>query len=115
MIRISFSAASKRAIILRSTDLQGRIWCEECGAECRSRADYEIDHCVPEGIQPANDNRGPLRANDGKLLCLVCHDRKTRRDVFEIAKAKRMGKRHRVVGKGQTEVARRFGVRQEPD
>ena len=40
---------------------------------------------------------------------------KTRRDVFEIAKAKRLGTSHRVVGKGQTEVARRFGVKQEPD
>ena len=115
MIRISFSAASKRAIILRSTDMKGRVFCEECGAECLTRVDYEIDHCVPEGIQPANDNRRTLDADDGKLLCLKCHDRKTRRDVFEIAKAKRLGKSHRVVGKGLTEVARRFGVKQEPD
>jgi hypothetical protein len=35
--------------------------------------------------------------------------------VFEIAKAKRLGKSHRVVGKGSTEIARRFGMRQEPD
>ena len=113
MIRIAFSSASKRTIVLRATDMKGRVWCEECGAECLSRADYEIDHCVPEGVQPANDNRGPLTANDGKLLCLKCHDRKTRRDVFEIAKMKRMGTKHRVVGRGPTEVARRFSVKQQ--
>ena len=115
MIRLPFTKAAQRAIILRSTDLKGRVFCEQCAAECLTRADYEIDHCVAEGIQPANDNRGPLTAADGKLLCLMCHDKKTRRDVFEIAKAKRLGKSHRVVGKGQTEVARRFGVKQEPE
>ena len=115
MIRISFSAASTRAIVLRATDMQGRIWCEQCGAECLSRADYEIDHCVPEGIRPANDNRALLTADDGKLLCLACHDKKSKRDVFEIAKAKRLGKSHRVVGRGSTEIARRFGMKQEPD
>jgi hypothetical protein len=115
MIRIAFSSASKRAIVLRSTDMKGRIWCEQCGAECLSRADYEIDHCIPEGIQPANDNRAPLTAEDGKLLCLKCHDKKTKRDVFEISKSKRMGRRHRVVGSGPTEIARRFGVKQERD
>ena len=115
MIRISFSSASKRAITLRATDLKGRIWCEQCGAECLSRADYEVDHIIAEGVRPANDNRPALTAEDGKLLCLKCHDKKTTRDVFEIAKSKRMGKRHRVVGAGPTEIARRYGVKQERD
>jgi hypothetical protein len=114
MIRISFSSASKRAITLRATDLKGRIWCEQCGAECLSRADYEIDHCVPEGILPANDNRAPLTADDGKLLCLACHDRKTRRDVREISKTKRLEGKHRPVDGGPTEIARRYGLKQEP-
>jgi hypothetical protein len=64
---------------------------------------------------PANENRPPLTAADGKLLCLRCHDKKTRRDVFEIAKSKRLEAKHRIVGKGQTEIARRFNVDQEPD
>jgi hypothetical protein len=113
MIRIAFSNAAKRVITSRATDMQGRIWCEQCGAECPTRADYEIDHVVAEGVRPANDNRPPLTAEDGKLLCLQCHDQKTRRDVFEIAKAKRLESKHRVVGKGPTEIARRFGVKQE--
>ena len=76
MIRISFSTARKRAIERRATDMTGRVWCEQCGAECPTRADYEIDHCVAEGIRPANDNRSPLSADDGRLLCLNCHDKK---------------------------------------
>jgi hypothetical protein len=35
--------------------------------------------------------------------------------VFEIAKSKRLEAKHRIVGKGQTEIARRFNVDQEPD
>jgi len=115
MTRIPFTKAAVRLITDRSTDMQGRVWCEQCGAECVSRADYEIDHIVPEGVRPANDNRSPLTADDGKLLCLTCHDRKTRRDVNEIARAKRLGSKHRVVGRGLTEIARRYGIRQEPD
>ena len=115
MIRIAFSNAAKRVITSRATDMQGKIWCEQCGAECLSRADYEIDHCVPEGIQPANDNRPVLTADDGKLLCLKCHDIKTRRDVSEIARAKRLESKHRVVGHGSTEMARRYRIKQEPN
>jgi hypothetical protein len=115
MTRREFPRAVRATITSRATDMKGRIWCEQCGAECLSKADYELDHIVAEGILPANDNLAPLTAESGALVCLRCHDKKTRRDVFEIAKAKRLGKSHRVVGKGQTEVARRFGVKQEPD
>jgi HNH endonuclease len=115
MIRISFSAATKRIIVSRATDMTGRVWCEQCGAECPTRGDYEVDHVVPEGVQPVNDNRPALSADDGKLLCLKCHDAKTRRDVFEIAKMKRLKKEHRVVGRGPTELARRYGIKQEFD
>jgi hypothetical protein len=113
MIRIRFSAASMRTIKTRATDLSGRVWCELCGAECPMRGDYEFDHCVPEGVRPVGDPRLPLNAADGKLLCLKCHDKKTRRDVAEIARAKRLEGKHRVIGSGQTEIARRFRVRQE--
>lgn len=115
MIRIAFSNASKRAIIQRATSvMNGMTYCELCGAECPTRADYEIDHCVAEGVRPFEDDRPPLTADDGKLLCLRCHETKTRRDLFEIAKAKRMGSKHRVVSTGPSQIARRFGVRQEP-
>jgi hypothetical protein len=113
MTRINFTEKVEQEITLRSTDLQGNIWCEGCGCLCLSRADYEIDHTVAEGALAANDNRAPLTRDDGKLLCRKCHDKKTRRDVFEIAKSKRLEKRHRIVGKGSTEIARRYGLKQE--
>ena len=115
MTRVPFTKAAIRIITSRATDMAGRKWCEQCGAECLTRADFEIDHCLAEGIRPANDNRPALSAEDGKLLCLACHDKKTRRDVGEIARAKRLKKEHRVVGRGSTEIARRFGMKQEPD
>jgi hypothetical protein len=114
-VRVPFTKAAIRVIESRATDMTGRRWCEECGAECPTRADYEIDHIVAEGVRPANDNRAALTADDGKLLCLKCHDKKTRRDVAEIARAKRLEGKHRVVGKGATEIARRYRVKQEPD
>jgi hypothetical protein len=115
MIRISFSAASKRAIERRATSaMNGKTYCEQCGAECPTRADYEIDHCVAEGALAANDNRPPLTAEDGKLLCLSCHDKKTRRDVREIAKSKRLEGKHRPIDGGPSEIARRYGLKQEP-
>jgi hypothetical protein len=114
MIRIAFSAASQRAIERRATDMTGRKFCELCGAECPTRADYEIDHCVPEGVQPLNDNRAPLTADDGKLLCLACHDKKTRRDRLNIDKLKRLEGKHRPIDGGPTQIARRYGLQQEP-
>jgi hypothetical protein len=112
--RVEFTAAAIGAIVLRATDAKGRVRCERCGAECRARADYEIDHAVAEGVQP-RDDRAPLTAADGTLLCRRCHARKTRRDVAEIARSKRIRDRHRVVGQGPTEIARRFSVDQEPE
>lgn len=114
MIRIAFSAASKRAIASRATDMQGRTWCEQCGAECPTRADYEVDHIIPEGVQPLNDNRPTLTADDGKLLCLVCHDKKTRRDRLNIDKLKRLEGKHRPIDGGPTQIARQYRIRQEP-
>jgi hypothetical protein len=114
MIRISFSAATARRIKTRATDLSGRVWCELCGAECPTRADYEIDHCVAEGMQPVGDLRLPLTAEDGKLLCLQCHDKKTRRDMREIAKTKRLEGKHRPIEGGPSEIARRYRIKQEP-
>jgi len=112
VIRIAFSNAAKRAIERRATGINGSKYCEQCGAECVSRADYELDHITAEALQP-HDDRLPLSAEHGKLLCLNCHDKKTRRDVAAIAKAKRLAKKHRVVADGQTEIARRFRLKQE--
>jgi hypothetical protein len=112
VIRIAFSAASKRAIERRATSaMNGKTYCEQCGAECPTRADYELDHILAEALQP--DERLPLSAEHGKLLCLNCHDKKTRRDVAAISRAKRLAKEHRVVSEGRTEIARRFSLKQQ--
>jgi len=114
MIRVAFRASVQRAIVRRATNIMnGVTYCEQCWAECPTRADYEFDHSVAEGVRPVNDNRKALTADDGKLLCLSCHDKKTRRDVAAIARAKRLAKKHRVVAEGQTEIARRFNLKQE--
>ena len=113
MIRVAFKAAVRRAIERRATNvMNGMIYCEQCWAECPTRADYEFDHITAEALQP-HDDRLPLSAEHGKLLCLNCHDKKTRRDVAAIARAKRLAKKHRVVAEGQTEIARRFNLKQE--
>jgi hypothetical protein len=110
-VRLSFSAPVEREIRQRAA---GR--CEQCGAACPTRASYQLDHIVAEGVRPANDNRTPLTAADGKLLCLECHRKKTARDVFAIAKTNRLAKKHRVVAEGPTEIARRFRITQkEPE
>lgn len=53
-----------------------------CAApECASEGPFEADHSTPH----AWDNKKP-----DQLLCVPCHKRKTRRDVANIAKAKRI-------------------------
>jgi len=53
-----------------------------CAADgCESEGPFEADHSTPH----AWDNKKP-----DQLLCVPCHKRKTRRDVANIAKAKRI-------------------------
>jgi hypothetical protein len=88
--RREFSVAVQLAIIKRATDPSGRILCESCRAWCKTRAHYEIDHIISEGIRPAADRKRKLTPADGQLLCVaVCHKRKTRNDVGDIGQAKR--------------------------
>lgn len=83
-----FSVAACIAIVERAS-AGGRIHCERCGRWCPKRADYQIDHIIPEGIRPAEDLKRALVAADGQLLCLDCHDKKTDKDKGEIAVAHR--------------------------
>jgi 5-methylcytosine-specific restriction endonuclease McrA len=106
MKRTEFPTEVRLAILQRA---HGQ--CEQCGASV-IKGDYEIDHIVSEGV--ANRKR-ELTAKDGRLLCVACHRKKSATDSSILAKAKRLAaKSIRVVG--QSEVARRFGVKQEdPD
>ena len=89
--RREFTQGDKIAIRGRATDAGGRVHCEGCGAWCRKKADYQIDHVIPEGMRPAADLARKLTPADGQLLCVaVCHPRKTEADKGDIGKAKRL-------------------------
>jgi HNH endonuclease len=93
--RREFSQSDKIAIVGRATDAGGRVHCERCGAWCRKRADYQIDHIIAEGERPAADLMRKLTPADGQLLCVaVCHPQKTKADKGDIAKAKRVEAAH---------------------
>lgn len=90
MTRREFSIADLVAIVTRATDEAGKVKCERCGAWCKSRKDYEIDHILAEGMRPKADLKRKLTPADGQLLCVaVCHPKKTKRDKGDIAEAKR--------------------------
>lgn len=112
--RREFTVADRIAIVGRASDPAGRIHCEQCGAWCRKKADYQIDHVIPEGMRPAADLRRKLTPADGRLLCVaVCHPRKTEADKGDIGKAKRLEAAHVGV---KTPPARKvnWGARKEP-
>jgi len=105
-----FPRAVKKQIIARAT-IDGRVTCERCGAWCKTRKDFEIDHVIAERMRPEADKKRNLRAADGQLLCTaVCHRAKTAKDKGFIAEAKRREARHPVVTAGKTSIQRRFGL-----
>jgi hypothetical protein len=109
--RREFSQSDKIAILGRATDGSGRVHCERCGAWCKRRADYQIDHILAEGMRPAADLMRKLTPADGQLLCVaVCHPVKTKEDKGDIGEAKRREIKHPLVAGGKTEIARRFGL-----
>lgn len=87
--RRNFSVVIQVAITNRAMDSSFSVHCEACGKWCPKRADYEIDHIIPEGMRPAADKLEKLKPADGQLLCRECHDRKTDKDKGEIALAVR--------------------------
>jgi hypothetical protein len=88
--RREFSQSDKIAIRGRATDGSGRVFCEGCGAWLKRRADYEIDHVIPEGMRPLADLQRKLTPAEGRLLCVaVCHPRKTKSDKGDIGEAKK--------------------------
>lgn len=89
--RREFSVSDRIAIVGRASDGAGKIHCERCGAWCQKKADYQIDHVIPEGMRPAVDLKRKLTPADGQLLCVaVCHPRKTEKDKGDIGKAVRL-------------------------
>lgn len=67
--------------------------CADCGIAVGGAAGLEWDHVIPLGLEGADeiDNLEPL--------CRGCHRAKTRKDVVHIAKAKRMTRRAKGIGR----------------
>lgn len=87
-MRREFTKAIKVEIIKRATPHIGHgpwPFCEQC---CLQAKKFEIDHRDPDAMQI--DKSRKLTAADGWLLCIPCHDDKTKIDVADIAKAKRV-------------------------
>jgi hypothetical protein len=116
MSRREFTVAHLVAIVTRATDEGGLIHCERCGAWCPKRADYEIDHIIPEGMRPRADLKRKLTPADGQLLCVaVCHPPKTKRDNEDINEAKRREQRALLlVRPGRRKAWWRRGKEQKP-
>lgn len=106
-VRREFPLSVQKAIVLRATDPAGMVRCERCGAWCKTRKDYEIDHVISEGIRPAADKERRLKAADGQLLCAaVCHKSKTKADKGDIGQAKRREAKHAgLKAPGKVEIA----------
>jgi hypothetical protein len=111
--RREFTLSDRIAIRGRASDPQGRVHCERCGAWCRKKADYQIDHVIPEGLRPAADLLRPLKPSDGQLLCLDCHTPKTKTDKGHIGKAVRLEGAHVGVSTPPTRKIN-WGARKEP-
>jgi hypothetical protein len=118
--RREFKRAVKVEIIRRSRPHQlAAPYCEKCGLPAVT---FQIDHRDPDAMQI--DKSKPLTALEGWLLCLPCHAEKTKKDVGDIAKAKRREANHLgarksrkspkepksplVTAQGKTNLSRRF-------
>ena len=98
MARKEFSKSVKVACIKRAT-VDGKVFCEECGALAKR---FEIDHVRADGLL------GEPTLENARLLCVPCHDEKTKADVKAIAKAKRCEAIHLGVRKKPSFVSRGF-------
>ena len=92
MPRKEFSKAVKVAATKRATR-DGVTYCEGCGLPAKR---WHYDHDNPDGLT------GEPTLENCKLLCLPCHEEKTRQDVAAIAKAKRREARNLGIRKAPT-------------
>jgi hypothetical protein len=90
--RTEFSKNVRLEIFKRAGGLEN-LRCEgnDCGVPLRGKP-FEVDHTLEcwemEDIE--HGLRRPLTAEDGKLLCIPCHQEKTGRKAGERAKGKRL-------------------------
>lgn len=93
ILRVEFSDSVKREIFTRAGGVRN-LRCECCGMPLAGKR-FEYDHIVEEWELEmiARELRAPLTAEDGRLLCIPCHDEKTARKTGERAHGKRLVKK----------------------
>jgi|SRR6478609_1538790 len=77
-MRKEFTTKTKAQAFMRAN---GR--CEECGYRL-TPGKFDYDHTRPDGLLGCND------LANCRVICIGCHNEKTREDIGRIAKAKRM-------------------------
>lgn len=82
--RLEFTKATKTAAYERAA---GK--CECCGHAFGDGERVDYDHIIPDAMRPDNS------LGNCQVLCQNCHLEKTKGDVTQIAKAKRVEKKHR--------------------
>jgi 5-methylcytosine-specific restriction protein A len=90
MTRRNFTKAVMVARIKAST-VDGKIFCNACGALCKK---FEIDHILADGMHTDEDKDKSNSFENSRLLCIPCHAEKTKKDVANIARAKRVEFKH---------------------
>ena len=103
MTRRNFTKAVMVARIKAAT-VDGKIFCEGCGALCKK---FEIDHILADGMHTDADKDKSNSFENSRLLCIPCHAEKTKKDVANIARAKRVEARHLGAVKSKTPIKSR--------
>jgi 5-methylcytosine-specific restriction protein A len=83
-VRTEFSNKVKRDALQRAN---GKCEVPGCGASL-SLNKYHYDHIIPDQMG------GDASLDNCQVACFACHKEKTRKDVADIAKAKRIERRH---------------------
>jgi hypothetical protein len=92
MPRREFTRDVYAKIVHRATNADGHVICEGCGLVLGKKP-YHVDHTKPDGLEV--DKSRKLTVDDGKVLGVeCCHAPKTKRDVADIARAKRREAKH---------------------
>ena len=87
--RLEFTPKTKLAIFIRAGG-PDKTCCEKCRVAIKGR-NFEIDHCIEEWERrEVREGRRPLTADDGRLLCIPCHDEKTGKKTGERAHGVRL-------------------------
>ena len=96
--RREFSRAVRVQAIKRATTVTGQVFCQICGALCRS---FEVDHII------ADSHGGEPTLENARIVCQSCHAEKSSKDTTTAAKIKRVEAKHLGATKPKAEIKSR--------